>query len=39
MAGSYVNFLITNTSVVYPLLDCRYDEAVEDLLGTSAYWR
>ena len=33
MAGSYVNFLITNTSVVYPLLDWRYDEAVEDLLG------
>jgi agmatine deiminase len=34
MAGSYVNFLITSTSVVYPHLDPRYDEEVGDLLGS-----
>jgi len=33
MAGSYVNFLITTKSVVYPHLDPRYDEVVGDLLG------
>jgi agmatine deiminase len=32
MAGSYVNFLITSASVVYPHLDPRYDEVVGDLL-------
>jgi agmatine deiminase len=33
LAGSYVNFLITSTSVIYPHLDPRYDEEVGDLLG------
>jgi agmatine deiminase len=31
MAGSYVNFLITSGSVVFPQLDNRYDEEVEEL--------
>ena len=33
MAGSYVNFLITSTSVVFPHLDPRHDDEVEDLLA------
>jgi agmatine deiminase len=33
MAGSYVNFLIANSVVVYPLLDERHDEEVRALLG------
>jgi agmatine deiminase len=33
MAGSYVNFLITSNSVVYPRLDPRYDDEVGDLLA------
>ncbi|MGO9028076.1 MAG: agmatine deiminase [Acidimicrobiales bacterium] len=33
MAGSYVNFLITNRSVIHPLLDERRDEAVGELLS------
>jgi agmatine deiminase len=33
MAGSYVNFLITSTSVVYPHLDVRHDDAVGDALA------
>lgn len=32
MAGSYVNFLITNAVVVHPLLDERLDEEAGDLL-------
>lgn len=32
MAGSYVNFLIANASVVHPLLDPRYDEEIAGLL-------
>jgi len=33
LAGSYVNFLITSTSVVYPHLDPRHDDEVGDLLA------
>jgi agmatine deiminase len=33
MAGSYVNFLITNDSIVHPRLDERYDDAAAELLG------
>jgi agmatine deiminase len=33
LAGSYVNFLITSTSVVYPQLDPRFDEEVGDMLA------
>jgi agmatine deiminase len=33
LAGSYVNFLITNSSVVHPLLDERYDQEVAELLA------
>jgi agmatine deiminase len=33
MAGSYVNFLITSNSVVYPHFDARYDEEVGELLA------
>jgi agmatine deiminase len=33
MAGSYVNFLITSTSVVYPRLDPRLDDVVGDMLA------
>jgi agmatine deiminase len=33
MAGSYVNFLIASTSVVFPYLDARYDEEVGELLA------
>jgi agmatine deiminase len=33
MAGSYVNFLITNESVVHPLLDERHDDMVGELLA------
>jgi agmatine deiminase len=33
MAGSYVNFFVANTVVVYPLLDERHDDAVRELLG------
>lgn len=33
MAGSYVNFLITNESVVHPLLDERTDDEAAELLG------
>ena len=33
MAGSYVNFLITSESVVYPLLDERHDSAVGEVLA------
>jgi agmatine deiminase len=33
MAGSYVNFLITSTSVVYPHLDAHHDDLVGDLLA------
>ena len=33
MAGSYVNFLITSTSVVYPSLDVRHDDVVGDVLA------
>ncbi len=33
MAGSYVNFLITNESVVHPRLDERHDEEVAELLA------
>jgi agmatine deiminase len=32
MAGSYVNFFIASTAVVYPFLDPRHDEAVGDFL-------
>jgi agmatine deiminase len=32
MAGSYVNFLIANASVVHPLLDPRFDEEIAGLL-------
>jgi agmatine deiminase len=33
MAGSYVNFLVTNTSVVHPLLDPVHDGVVEERLA------
>jgi agmatine deiminase len=33
LAGSYVNFLITNGSVIFPRLDPRYDEEAGDRLG------
>ncbi len=33
MAGSYVNFFVANSVVVYPLLDERHDDAVRELLG------
>lgn len=33
LAGSYANFLITNTSVVFPLLDQRHDDEVTAILG------
>jgi agmatine deiminase len=33
LAGSYANFLITGSSVVYPLLDPRHDEHVGELLA------
>jgi len=33
LAGSYANFLITSTSVVYPHLDPRHDDEVGDLLA------
>ena len=33
LAGSYVNFFITSTSLVYPHLDPRYDDEVGDLLA------
>ena len=33
LAGSYVNFFIANSAVVYPLLDERHDEEVRVLLG------
>jgi agmatine deiminase len=33
MAGSYVNFLVTNTAVVHPLLDREHDEEVGALLA------
>jgi agmatine deiminase len=32
MAGSYVNFYLANSAVVYPLLDERYDEEIGELL-------
>jgi len=32
LAGSYVNFFLTTASVVYPLLDPRFDGEVGDLL-------
>ena len=33
LAGSYVNFFIANSAVVYPLLDERHDEEVRVLLA------
>jgi agmatine deiminase len=33
MAGSYANFYIASGSVVFPLLDTRYDERVGELLA------
>jgi len=33
LAGSYVNFLVTNASVVYPLLDPDHDDEAGALLG------
>jgi len=33
LAGSYVNFFITSTALVYPYLDPRYDEEVGELLA------
>jgi len=33
MAGSYVNFLIANSSVVHPRLDDRHDDEVTELLA------
>jgi agmatine deiminase len=33
MAGSYVNFLIANETVVHPRLDERYDDEVAELLA------
>lgn len=33
LAGSYVNFLITNAAVIHPLLDERLDEEVGELLA------
>jgi agmatine deiminase len=33
MAGSYVNFLIANSSVVHPRLDEHHDEEVTELLA------
>jgi len=33
LAGSYVNFFITSTSLVYPYLDPRHDEEAKELLA------
>ncbi len=33
LAGSYVNFYIANTRVVFPLLDERFDEQAAEILG------
>jgi agmatine deiminase len=33
MAGSYVNFFVANSVVVYPLLDERHDDQVRELLA------
>lgn len=32
LAGSYVNFLISNQQIIYPLLDSRTDGVAQDLL-------
>lgn len=32
LAGSYVNFLISNQQIIYPLLDSRTDGLAHDLL-------
>ncbi len=32
LAGSYVNFLITNKAIIFPLLDARYDDAAKEKL-------
>lgn len=33
LAGSYVNFLISNRQIIFPLLDARTDDIARDLLG------
>ena len=33
LAGSYVNYILTNRRVILPLLDPEYDQAASETLG------